>query len=115
MLLDRDEDGIINMSELGVVMKSLGQRPTGELAPRRSVSSLSVSISYVCKTVFPPLCPFVSLSLLCPFQGRRQGALGHAPLGRRRRPLRLFGALKLRMYLQGKCSWRVPSGALQRR
>ncbi|XP_043195790.1 neo-calmodulin-like isoform X1 [Amphibalanus amphitrite] len=28
MLLDRDEDGIINMSELGVVMKSLGQRPT---------------------------------------------------------------------------------------
>ena len=30
MLLDRDEDGVINMSELGVVMKSLGQRPTGE-------------------------------------------------------------------------------------
>ena len=30
MLLDRDEDGVISMSELGVVMKSLGQRPTGE-------------------------------------------------------------------------------------
>ncbi|XP_037075106.1 calmodulin-like [Pollicipes pollicipes] len=28
MLLDRDEDGVISMHELGVVMKSLGQRPT---------------------------------------------------------------------------------------
>jgi len=28
MLLDRDEDGVISVSELGVVLKSLGQRPT---------------------------------------------------------------------------------------
>lgn len=29
MLFDKDEDGMITMSELGVVMRSLGQRPTG--------------------------------------------------------------------------------------
>lgn len=29
MLFDKDEDGTITMAELGVVMKSLGQRPTG--------------------------------------------------------------------------------------
>lgn len=41
MLFDQDEDGTITMAELGVVMRSLGQRPTGEyraplplLAPR---------------------------------------------------------------------------------
>ncbi|KAE8745355.1 hypothetical protein FOCC_FOCC007904 [Frankliniella occidentalis] len=28
MLFDRDEDGTITMAELGVVMRSLGQRPT---------------------------------------------------------------------------------------
>lgn len=30
MLFDKDEDGTITMAELGVVMRSLGQRPTGE-------------------------------------------------------------------------------------
>ena len=30
MLFDKDEDGVINMDELGVMMKTLGQRPTGE-------------------------------------------------------------------------------------
>lgn len=30
MLFDRDEDGTITMAELGVVMRSLGQRPTGQ-------------------------------------------------------------------------------------
>jgi len=29
MLFDQDEDGQITMAELGVVMRSLGQRPTG--------------------------------------------------------------------------------------
>lgn len=29
MLFDKDEDGSITMAELGVVMRSLGQRPTG--------------------------------------------------------------------------------------
>lgn len=29
MLFDKDEDGQITMAELGVVMRSLGQRPTG--------------------------------------------------------------------------------------
>jgi calmodulin len=28
MLFDKDEDGTITMAELGVVMRSLGQRPT---------------------------------------------------------------------------------------
>lgn len=31
MLFDKDEDGAITMAELGVVMRSLGQRPTGRL------------------------------------------------------------------------------------
>lgn len=30
MLFDKDEDGTISLSELGVVMRSLGQRPSGE-------------------------------------------------------------------------------------
>lgn len=30
MLFDKDEDGSITLSELGVVMRSLGQRPTGK-------------------------------------------------------------------------------------
>ena len=47
--------------------------------------------------------------------GRGGGHWVMAPLGRRRHPLRLFGALQLWMFLQGKCSWRAPSGALQRR
>lgn len=29
MLFDKDEDGNVSMAELGVVMRSLGQRPTG--------------------------------------------------------------------------------------
>jgi len=32
MLFDKDEDGTITMAELGVVMRSLGQRPSGESA-----------------------------------------------------------------------------------
>lgn len=30
MLFDKDEDGTVTMAELGVVMRSLGQRPTGK-------------------------------------------------------------------------------------
>lgn len=31
MLFDRDEDGVLSFQELQVVMKSMGQRPTGEV------------------------------------------------------------------------------------
>lgn len=31
MLFDKDEDGSITMAELAVVMRSLGQRPTGKM------------------------------------------------------------------------------------
>lgn len=30
MLFDKDEDGIISTSDLGIVMRSLGQRPSGK-------------------------------------------------------------------------------------
>ena len=30
MLFDKDEDGVLTFPELNVVMKSLGQRPTGK-------------------------------------------------------------------------------------
>ena len=30
MLFDKDEDGVLTFQELNVVMKSLGQRPSGE-------------------------------------------------------------------------------------
>ena len=30
MLFDKDEDGVLTFPELNVVMKSLGQRPSGE-------------------------------------------------------------------------------------
>lgn len=32
MLFDKDEDGTVTIAELGVVMRSLGQRPSGMLA-----------------------------------------------------------------------------------
>lgn len=35
MLFDKDEDGQITMAELGVVMRSLGQRPTGKHLPKK--------------------------------------------------------------------------------
>lgn len=39
MLFDKDEDGTITMAELGVVMRSLGQRPSGKsLANVRNAS-----------------------------------------------------------------------------
>lgn len=30
MLFDKDEDGTVTLAELGVVMRSLGQRPSGK-------------------------------------------------------------------------------------
>lgn len=30
MLFDKDEDGIITTNDLGIVMRSLGQRPSGK-------------------------------------------------------------------------------------
>ena len=41
--------------------------------------------------------------------GRGPGALDHAPLGRRRHPLRLFGALQSRMFYRENVGWRAPS------
>ena len=32
MLFDKDEDGVLSFPELAVVMKSLGQRPSGKAA-----------------------------------------------------------------------------------
>lgn len=40
MLFDKDEDGTITMAELGVVMRSLGQRPSGESVRLEFASSL---------------------------------------------------------------------------
>ena len=31
MLFDRDEDGVLSFQELQLVMKSIGQRPSGEI------------------------------------------------------------------------------------
>nr|CAD7424476.1 unnamed protein product [Timema monikensis] len=40
MLFDKDEDGTITMAELGVVMRSLGQRPSGKTSPGRFQNNL---------------------------------------------------------------------------
>lgn len=37
MLFDKDEDGSITLAELAVVMRSLGQRPTGKNNRRSSL------------------------------------------------------------------------------
>lgn len=43
MLFDKDEDGTITMAELGVVMRSLGQRPSGKSSiPFRMAAILSL-------------------------------------------------------------------------
>lgn len=44
MLFDKDEDGSITLAELGVVMRNLGQRPTGK-HPRRQPDR-SISLNY---------------------------------------------------------------------
>lgn len=44
MLFDKDEDGSITLAELGVVMRNLGQRPTGK-HPRRQ-PDCSISLNY---------------------------------------------------------------------
>lgn len=51
MLFDKDEDGTITMAELGVVMRSLGQRPSG-----------MTLVIYV--NLLPYLKPFVTLKAL---------------------------------------------------
>lgn len=40
MLFDKDEDGTITMAELGVVMRSLGQRPSGKSFKCSNVSRM---------------------------------------------------------------------------
>lgn len=42
MLFDKDEDGTITMAELGVVMRSLGQRPSGKLSHHESMKLLEI-------------------------------------------------------------------------
>lgn len=39
MLFDRDEDGVLSFQELQVVMKSMGQRPSGWWADESGTSS----------------------------------------------------------------------------
>ena len=34
MLFDRDEDGVLSFQELQLVMKSMGQRPSGLQSPK---------------------------------------------------------------------------------
>lgn len=48
MLFDKDEDGTITMAELGVVMRSLGQRPSGKW--KKSFGKKSESIGRVSST-----------------------------------------------------------------
>ena len=48
MLFDKDEDGSITMAELGVVMRSLGQRPTGNW---KGIPSISVNFISFCLTL----------------------------------------------------------------
>ena len=70
----------------------------------------SVTAERVMETVMTSNVFFVIVSRE---QGRKQGHWA-MPLSLGA-PLRLFGALQSQMCLQGKCSWRAPSGALQRR
>lgn len=51
MLFDKDEDGTITMAELGVVMRSLGQRPSGESLAVRELEMHSECILQVSETV----------------------------------------------------------------
>lgn len=50
MLFDKDEDGSITMAELAVVMRSLGQRPTGDF-----VNKVAKHLSFIKITLFSPL------------------------------------------------------------
>ena len=38
MLFDKDEDGVLSFPELSVVMKSLGQRPSGKIVKQQYYS-----------------------------------------------------------------------------
>ncbi len=42
MLFDKDEDGVLTFPELNVVMKSLGQRPSGESSSNKSISRKNI-------------------------------------------------------------------------
>lgn len=54
MLFDKDEDGTITMAELGVVMRSLGQRPSGKIQTQISWenSHSNLNMTYVFKFSF---------------------------------------------------------------
>ena len=43
MLFDRDEDGVLSFQEVQVVMKSMGQRPSGEW---QDFSSVIISVDF---------------------------------------------------------------------
>ena len=40
MLFDKDEDGVLSFPELSVVMKSLGQRPSGKIVKQQYLYSI---------------------------------------------------------------------------
>ena len=44
MLFDRDEDGVLSFQELQVVMKSMGQRPSGRLRGQRISQTIYLSL-----------------------------------------------------------------------
>lgn len=48
MLFDKDEDGTITMAELGVVMRSLGQRPSGRQRYLFSYSAIIMTFKKMC-------------------------------------------------------------------
>ena len=43
MLFDKDEDGVLSFPELSVVMKSLGQRPSGKIYSQTTIFTLCES------------------------------------------------------------------------
>ena len=43
MLFDKDEDGVLTFPELNVVMKSLGQRPSGKLSIDRGCTGKNLT------------------------------------------------------------------------
>lgn len=56
MLFDKDEDGNVSLAELGVVMRSLGQRPTGKTGAEALVWSRLVHNGINVYILFSRMC-----------------------------------------------------------
>lgn len=86
MLFDKDEDGTITMAELGVVMRSLGQRPSGKrtrwriILEKMSVFVYRPRVVHVCTkadTIWPEA---TKLTKVCPLAAKRyNGNLNRQP------------------------------------